>query len=181
MIKIEKTTIDGLLVIQPKVFSDDRGIFFETYNKNEFFINDLKYNFIQDNQSTSKKGVLRGIHYQINHPQTKLIRVIKGEIYDVAVDLRKESKTFGNYFGIILSENNFKQLLIPKGFGHGFYVISDEAIVSYKVDTQYFPNDEGGILWSDKKFNIKWPLIEKNEPFLSDKDKKFSSFLKSGL
>lgn len=174
MIEIIKTEIEGLLIIKPKLFLDNRGSFYESYNKKSLKERGIDIDFVQDNQSISHKGVLRGIHFQKLQPQTKLVRVIKGKIYDVAVDLRKGSKTFGKYFGIILSGNNYKQLLIPKGFGHGFYVMSSEAIVSYKVDTHYIPNDEGGITWNDIDLNIPWPINLK-DPILSDKDRQYTS------
>jgi len=176
MIEITKTSFEGLLLIKPKIHTDNRGVFLEAYNKNDFFDNDICLDFIQENQSVSKKNVLRGIHYQQNHPQTKIIRVVSGKIYDVAVDLRRESITFGKYFGIELSSENQVQLLIPKGFGHAFYVLSNKATVVYKVDSKYVPNDEGGIIWSDKTLNINWPLSCIN-PILSEKDSQYISFL----
>ena len=173
--EIEKTYIDGLLILKPKIHYDNRGSFMETYNLAEYSMNNLMFNFVQDNQSISHKGVLRGIHFQKEHPQTKLIRVIKGAIYDVAVDLRKNSSTFGQYFGIILSSENNKQLLIPKGFGHGFFTMNEDTIVAYKVDTHYVPNDEGGIKWDDAYLNIDWPIEENQLPLLSIKDSCFPS------
>ncbi len=178
MLKIEKTSLEGVLLIKPNVYFDNRGYFLESYNKEEFKINNIDISFVQDNQSVSKKGVLRGIHYQKLHPQTKLVRVIKGIIYDVAIDLRINSKSFGKHFGVVLSDENHYQLLIPKGFGHAFYVLSDEAIVSYKVDTHYVPNDESGLIWSDKFLNIQWPLYDMH-PIISNKDLNYPEITQS--
>ena len=163
--------IEGLCVITPKVHGDSRGYFMESYNANDMKEAGFDINFVQDNQSSSVKGVLRGLHYQINYPQTKLVRVIRGRVFDVAVDLRKNSKTFGKYYGLELSEENHKQFLIPKGFAHGFLVLSDLAEFCYKCDDFYHPNDEGGILFSDPDINIAWPEVDA-ELILSDKDKK---------
>ena len=155
-IKVEKTPIEGLYVITPAVHGDSRGYFTETYNLNDMKEFGLNTVFVQDNQSMSVKGVLRGLHYQINYPQTKLVRVIKGEVFDVAVDLRKGSNTFGKWYGIILSEENKKQFYIPEGFAHGFLVLSDTAEFCYKVSDFYHANDEGGLAWNDPKIGIKW-------------------------
>ena len=155
-IKVEKTPIEGLYVITPAVHGDSRGYFTETYNLNDMKEFGLNTVFVQDNQSMSVKGVLRGLHYQINYPQTKLVRVIKGEVFDVAVDLRKGSNTFGKWYGIILSEENKKQFYIPEGFAHGFLVLSDSAEFCYKVSDFYHSNDEGGLAWNDPKIGIKW-------------------------
>lgn len=155
-IKVEKTPIEGLYVITPAVHGDSRGYFTETYNLNDMKEFGLNTVFVQDNQSMSVKGVLRGLHYQINYPQTKLVRVIKGEVFDVAVDLRKGSNTFGKWYGIILSEENKKQFYIPEGFAHGFLVLSDSAEFCYKVSDFYHANDEGGLAWNDPKIGIKW-------------------------
>ena len=166
--------IRGLCVILPAIHGDSRGYFTETYNKRDMSEAGLNFDFVQDNQSSSVKGVLRGLHFQINFPQTKLVRVIKGSVFDVAVDLRKNSKTFGKYFGLELSAENHKQILIPKNFAHGFLVLSDEAEFCYKCDDFYHPNDEGGIIFSDPDINIAWPKI--NVPFvLSEKDKKLKT------
>lgn len=169
MFTFEKTSIDGVYIITPKKFGDNRGYFMETYNEHDFKENGLNYNFVQDNQSKSSNGVLRGLHFQINHPQAKLVRVIEGEVYDVAVDLRKGSKTYGKYVGVILSAENNKQLMIPKGFAHGFLVLSDSAIFAYKCDDFYHPEDEGGIAFNDPDVNIDWPF--KDNLNLSEKDK----------
>ena len=169
MFTFKKTAIDGVYIITPKKFGDNRGYFMETYNEHDFKENGLNYNFVQDNQSKSSKGVLRGLHFQINHPQAKLVRVIEGEVYDVAVDLRKGSKTYGKYVGVILSAENNKQLMIPRGFAHGFLVLSDNAIFAYKCDDFYHPEDEGGIAFDDPEVNIEWPF--KDNLNLSEKDK----------
>lgn len=169
MFKFTKTEIEGVYVIEPKVFGDNRGYFMETYNEQEFKNNGLDYNFVQDNQSKSKKGVLRGLHFQKTHPQAKLVRVLEGEVFDVAVDLRKGSKTYGKWVGVILSEENKKQFMIPRGFAHGFVVLSETAVFAYKCDDFYHPEDEGGIMWNDPDINIEWPY--KGELLLSEKDK----------
>lgn len=177
--------IEGLTIVEPKVFGDNRGYFMETYNKNDFEEEGLHYDFVQDNQSASKKGVLRGLHFQNNFPQDKLVRVINGEVFDVAVDLRDGSKTFGKWFGVKLSAENKKQFLIPKNFAHGFLVLSDYAEFCYKVTDFYHPNDEGGLMWNDPDIGVEWPFPEgvtANDLILSEKDKVNSSykeFLKS--
>jgi len=162
------TKIEGVYIIEPKVFGDNRGYFMETYNKSDFDRAGLVYDFVQDNQSKSKKGVLRGLHFQVNHPQAKLVRVISGEVFDVAVDLRKHSETYGQWTGVILSAENKKQFMIPRGFAHGFVVLSDTAEFTYKCDEFYHPEDEGGIMWNDPSINIAWPF--KGEILLSLKD-----------
>ena len=169
MFIFNKTEIEGVYVIEPKVFGDERGFFMETYKQSDFEQVGLKYNFIQDNQSRSHKGVLRGLHYQKNFPQAKLVRVIQGEVFDVAVDLRKNSPTYGKWVGVLLSAENKKMFMIPRGFAHGFLVLSDTAEFVYKCDELYHPEDEGGIMWNDSDVNVKWPLNE--EPSLSEKDK----------
>lgn len=169
MFIFNKTEIEGVYVIEPKVFGDNRGYFMETYNEQEFKNNGLDYNFVQDNQSKSKKGVLRGLHFQKTHPQAKLVRVLEGEVFDVAVDLRKGSKTYGKWVGVILSEENKKQFMIPRGFAHGFVVLSETAVFAYKCDDFYHPEDEGGIMWNDPDVNIEWPYH--GELLLSEKDK----------
>ncbi|QSZ27774.1 dTDP-4-dehydrorhamnose 3,5-epimerase [Aceticella autotrophica] len=172
--KFNKTEIDGVYIIEPEVFKDNRGYFMETYNYNDFKEAGLDMVFVQDNQSKSKKGVLRGLHFQKQHPQGKLVRVIKGEVFDVAVDIRKDSKTFGKWAGVILSEENKKQFYIPEGFAHGFLVLSDEAEFCYKCTDFYHPGDEGGIIWNDPDINIDWPLDGFDEIILSEKDKKWN-------
>lgn len=169
MFIFNKTEIEGVFIIEPKVFGDERGFFMETYKQSDFEQAGLKYNFIQDNQSRSHKGVLRGLHYQKNFPQAKLVRVIQGEVFDVAVDLRKNSPTYGKWVGVLLSAENKKMFMIPRGFAHGFLVLSDTAEFVYKCDELYHPEDEGGIMWNDPDVGIKWPLNE--EPSLSEKDK----------
>ena len=171
--------INGLKVIEPAVFGDSRGYFMETYNYNDFAEAGIDCQFVQDNQSASKKGVLRGLHFQINHPQDKLVRVVSGEVFDVAVDLREGSETFGKWFGILLSAENKKQFFVPKNFAHGFIVLSDYAEFCYKVTDFYHPNDEGGILWNDETIGVEWPLPEgmtAENLILSDKDKVNSNF-----
>ena len=152
--------IKGLCLITPTVHGDDRGWFSETYSQRDMEEAGLNITFVQDNQSMSTKGVLRGLHFQKKYPQTKLVRVIKGEVFDVAVDLRKDSATFGRWHGELLSEENKKQLLIPRGFAHGFLVISDTAEFCYKCDDFYHANDEGGIAWNDPEIGIVWPKLE---------------------
>ena len=162
-----KTGIEGVYIIKPKVFEDNRGYFMETFSKNAFskFIN---FNVVQENQSYSRKGVLRGLHFQKGeYAQAKLVRVIKGEILDVAVDIRPNSATFKKYVSVVLSEKNKQMLYIPRGFAHGFEVLSDEAIVVYLVDNIYKRESEAGIIWNDKEINIDWPI---KDPILSEKD-----------
>ena len=162
--------IEGLSVIIPKVHGDERGSFCETYNKRDMQEAGFNVDFVQDNQSRSSKGVLRGLHFQVKYPQTKLVRVVRGAVFDVAVDLRRGSATFGKYYGVELSEDNHRQILIPKNFAHGFLVLSEVAEFCYKCDDFYHPNDEGGIFYADPDINIQWPKID--APFiLSDKDK----------
>lgn len=171
-----KTEIDGVYIIESKVFSDSRGYFFESYKKQDFYDAGLKMEFVQENESKSKKGTLRGLHFQSKNSQGKLVRVIKGKVFDVAVDLRKGSDTFGKYVGVILSEDNKKQLYVPEGFAHGFLVISEEAIFNYKCTNVYSPEYEGGILWCDEDLNIKWPIELVDEMILSPKDKMQKKF-----
>lgn len=161
-INVEKNVggIEGLCVISPAVHGDARGYFMETYSQRDMEENGININFVQDNQSMSVKGVLRGLHFQINFPQTKLVRVIKGAVFDVAVDLRYGSETYGKWYGIELTEENKKQFLIPRGFAHGFLVLSDTAEFCYKCDDFYHPNDEGGLAWNDPEIGIAWPNVE---------------------
>ncbi|MHA1408433.1 MAG: dTDP-4-dehydrorhamnose 3,5-epimerase [Candidatus Heimdallarchaeaceae archaeon] len=167
-----ETPIPDLYIIEPKVFGDERGFFLESYNKFEFEKIGIDNNFIQDNHSKSVKGVLRGLHFQTENVQAKLVRVIKGEVFDVAVDLRKDSSTFGQYYGVKLSEQNKLMFFIPKGFAHGFLSITDEVEFMYKVDDIYNPKADSGIIWNDPDINIQWPLEEigLKEPILSKKD-----------
>lgn len=167
MLKIIKTGIKDLVIIEPQVFEDERGYFFESYKKSEFEKAGLVYDFVQDNQSKSRQGVLRGLHYQKNYSQAKLVRVLDGEVFDVAVDLRKNSPTYGKWFGVVLSSQNKKMLMIPKGFAHGFLVLSKTAVFTYKCDEIYHPEDEGGIIWNDPDIGIRWPM---NDVVLSKKD-----------
>ena len=171
-----KTTLDGLVVLKPTVFKDNRGYFMESYNQKN--INKLlgNVNFVQDNESESSRGVLRGLHFQKPpYTQAKLVRCLKGSVLDVVLDLRKDSKTYGIFENISLTEENKKQLFIPKGFAHGFIVLSKSAIFSYKVDNYYNPDSESGVLWSDLNLNIDWK-INKNEIIVSEKDKNLPTF-----
>lgn len=163
-----KTDIEGVYLVEPKCFGDSRGYFMETYEKNAFDQAGLTYTFVQSNQSKSHKGVLRGLHFQTRKPQAKLVRVVEGEVYDVAVDLRKDSPTYGKYVGAKLSQDNHLMLMIPRGFAHGFLVLSETAVFEYQVDDTYDPGFEGGVAWDDKDIGIAWPL--KGKPSLSNKD-----------
>jgi dTDP-4-dehydrorhamnose 3,5-epimerase len=165
--QIIETEIEEVRIIEPQVFSDDRGYFLETYHLRRFESGGLATVFVQDNLSFSVKNTLRGLHFQVTHPQAKLIQVISGEIFDVAVDIRSTSRTFGRWVGVHLSEHNKRQVFIPKGFAHGFCVLSDSAHVAYKCSNFYAPDDEGGILWSDPAIGIKWPITH---PIVSIKD-----------
>ena len=166
----QETRIKDVFIIDVKTYGDHRGYFMETYKEDDFRQAGLNYRFVQDNQSSSRKGVLRGLHFQKTFPQAKLVRVLKGEVFDVAVDLRKKSDTYGQWVGVLLSEENHRQFMIPRGFAHGFVVISDHAEFAYKCDEKYHPEDEGGILWNDPDVNIKWPDVGK--VILSEKDMK---------
>ena len=166
--------IEGLKIITPQVFGDERGYFMETYQKQDFVEAGITCEFVQDNQSMSRKGVLRGLHFQIQYPQDKLVRVIRGEVFDVAVDLRQGSPTFGQWYGQILSEENNKQFFIPKNFAHGFLVLSDVAEFTYKCSDFYHPNDEGGLAFNDPEIGVKWPFPEDTELILSEKDQKWN-------
>ena len=165
-----KTGIEGLVVVEPKVFGDNRGYFMETYNYNDFKAAGLDMVFVQDNQSKSKKGVLRGLHFQKKNPQGKLVRVVSGEVYDVAVDLRKGSDTYGKWYGVLLSAENKKQFYVPEGFALGFVVMSETAEFVYKCTRFYDPSDEGGLMWNDPEIGIDWPVPENAELLLSEKD-----------
>ncbi|NFE95401.1 dTDP-4-dehydrorhamnose 3,5-epimerase [Clostridium botulinum] len=166
-----KTSIDGVYIIEPKVFGDNRGYFMETYNREQFLEAGLDMIFVQDNESRSTKGVLRGLHFQKKHSQGKLVRATKGEVFDVAVDLRYGSPTYGKYEAVILTEENKKQFYIPEGFAHGFLVLSDEAVFNYKCTDLYAPEYDGGVMWNDNDINIKWPLDKIEDIVLSEKDK----------
>lgn len=189
-IQVIETPIEGLYIIEPKVHEDDRGYFLETYNEKDMQEHGLNMKFVQDNQSMSTKGVLRGLHFQKQYPQGKLVRVIKGKVYDVAVDLRSYSKTYGQWYGVELSEDNKKQFYISEGFAHGFLVLTDTAEFCYKCTDFYHPGDEGGLAWNDPEIGIEWPgligdykgtpapigyKLEDGTPLiLSDKDKKWA-------
>lgn len=172
---IDTTPIEGLRIITPTVFGDSRGFFKEQYVMREYEQAGIAAKFVQDNVSKSTKSVLRGLHFQLKFPQAKLVSVLYGEVYDVALDIRPDSKTFGQHFGLILSDTNHKQFFIPEGFAHGFCVISDEAIFSYKCSDYYHPNDEGGIHHADPSLSIEWPYTDE-QYIVSDKDKLWPSF-----
>lgn len=175
-----ETSIEGVVIVDVKSYGDERGYFMETYKKPDFVAGGIDVDFVQDNQSSSVKGVLRGLHFQINHPQSKLVRVVSGEVFDVAIDLREDSPTYGKWEGVILSAVNKRQFFIPRGFAHGFLVLSDTAEFCYKCDDIYHPNDEGGLMWNDPSIGIKWPALQGDEEFdpskivLSEKDKNYS-------
>ena len=171
-----KTDIEDLYIIEPKVFGDNRGYFMETYNYNDFKAAGLDMVFVQDNQSRSKKGVLRGLHFQKKNPQGKLVRVIEGEVYDVAVDIRPGSKTYGKWHGVLLSKENKRKFYVPEGFAHGFLVLSDVAEFVYKCTRFYDPTDEGALYYADPDIGIDWPIAEGMEILLSEKDKKNGAF-----
>ena len=173
--KFIETGIDDLFIIESQRFGDARGYFMETYNEKDFHDAGLTMRFVQANESRSCKGVLRGMHFQKNFPQGKLVRCTKGEVYDVAVDLRKDSKTYGKWYGVLLSAENKKQFFIPKGFAHGFLVLSENAEFTYKCSDFYHPNDEGGLIWNDPDINVQWPIPEGMELIFSDKDQKWGS------
>jgi len=179
--KFTETGIEGMFVVEPTVFEDNRGYFMETYQENDFKEAGYDLKFVQDNQSKSSKGGLRGLHLQLKYPQGKLVRVIKGEVFDVGVDLRGDSPTYGKWYGEILSEENKKQLYIPPKFAHGFVVLSDEAEFQYKCTEFYHGEDERGIKWDDEDIGIDWPLDGIDEIILSDKDKEWKSFKESQI
>lgn len=168
-----ETGIKDLVIIESKKYGDTRGYFMETYQEASFQQAGLNYRFVQDNQSKSRQGVLRGLHFQKTFPQAKLVRCIEGEVFDVAVDLRKNSATYGKWFGVVLSAEKGNQFMVPRGFAHGFLVLSETAIFSYKCDELYHPEDEGGIMWNDSEVGIIWPY--KGAILLSEKDKKYQS------
>jgi dTDP-4-dehydrorhamnose 3,5-epimerase len=171
--KVSKTPIDGLIIIEPKVFRDSRGLFYEVYSESRYKEHGVLARFVQDNHSVSEKGVLRGLHYQVNPGQDKLVRVVRGEVFDVAVDIRKGSPTYGKWWGLSLSEENNLQLYIPVGFAHGFCVLSDSAEVLYKCSDYYSPQNERGIIWNDPDLAIDWPI---ENPMLSEKDIEYPNF-----
>lgn len=172
-ITVTPCDIEGLYVIEPTVFKDERGYFVETYNQNDMKEAGLDMVFVQDNQSMSTRGVLRGLHFQKQFPQGKLVRVVRGKVFDVAVDLRSDSKTYGKWFGVELSAENMKQFYIPEGFAHGFLVLSDEAEFCYKCTDFYHPGDEGGLAWNDSEIGVEWPLEEGVDLIISEKDQKW--------
>jgi len=169
--RFEKTSIEGVYIIDPTVFGDERGYFMETYQAEEFKAAGIDCTFVQDNESRSKKGVLRGLHFQKKYPQAKLVRVLEGEVFDVAVDIRESSPTYGKWVGVTLSAENKKQFFIPKGFAHGFLVLSETATFAYKCDEFYHPEDEGGIRWDDPMIGVRWPLEDNLQVTISDKDR----------
>lgn len=168
--QIIDTDLDAVKIIEPSVFGDDRGFFLESWNRQAFEAEGLPGNFVQDNHSRSSAGVLRGLHYQVNHPQGKLVRVTRGEVFDVAVDLRKSSPQFGQWVGVLLTESNKRQLWVPEGFAHGFYVVSDTADFQYKCTDYYRPEFERSLKWNDPSVGIQWPIAEGVEPMLAAKD-----------
>ena len=172
-ITVTPCDIEGLYVIEPTVFKDERGYFVETYNQNDMKEARLDMVFVQYNQSMSTRGVLRGLHFQKQFPQGKLVRVVRGKVFDVAVDLRSDSKTYGKWFGVELSAENMKQFYIPEGFAHGFLVLSDEAEFCYKCTDFYHPGDEGGLAWNDPEIGVGWPLEEGVDLIISEKDQKW--------
>ena len=172
-ITVTPCDIEGLYVIEPTVFKDERGYFVETYNQNDMKEAGLDMVFVQDNQSMSTRGVLRGLHFQKQFPQGKLARVVRGKVFDVAVDLRSDSKTYGKWFGVELSAENMKQFYIPEGFAHGFLVLSDEAEFCYKCTDFYHPGDEGGLAWNDPEIGVEWQLEEGVDLIISEKDQKW--------
>ena len=172
---IQETNLPGVLLIEPRVFGDARGFFQETFHEARYREAGIPWSFVQDNHSRSSKGVLRGLHFQLEHPQGKLVRVTQGEVYDVAVDIRHGSPTFGQYYGAVLSDGNHHQLFVPPGFAHGFCVLSDSADFLYKCTDYYYPEDEGGVLWNDSQIAIPWPITDvqlsekdRNNPLLAD-------------
>lgn len=175
------TSIEGVKIVDVNAYGDSRGYFMETYKQSDFVAGGIGCVFVQDNQSSSVRGVLRGLHFQIDHPQSKLVRVVSGKVFDVAVDLRKDSATYGKWEGVVLSAENKRQFFIPRGFAHGFLVLSDSAEFCYKCDDVYHPGDEGGLMWNDPKIGIEWPALDGDDHFdesqlvLSDKDRRHPS------
>ena len=172
------TSIEGVKIVEVKTYGASRGYFMETYKQSDFVAGGIGCVFVQDNQSSSTRGVLRGLHFQIDHPQSKLVRVVSGKVFDVAVDLRKDSATYGKWEGVVLSAENKRPFFIPRGFAHGFLVLSDSAEFCYKCDDVYHPGDEGGLMWNDPKIGIEWPALDGDDHFdgsqlvLSDKDRR---------
>lgn len=178
--KITKTAIPDVLLFEPTIHGDSRGYFMETFRLSHFDSACKTFSFVQDNQSKSSQGTLRGLHYQLNFPQGKLVRVLSGEVFDVAVDIRKNSPTFGKWVGELLSAENHKQLWVPPGFAHGFYVTSETAELSYKCTEYYHPEDDHSLLWNDESLNIDWPLVS-TSPLLSEKDKNAKTLAEAAL
>lgn len=170
------TSIEGVTVVDATAYGDARGYFMETYKAADFAAGGIGCEFVQDNQSASTQGVLRGLHFQIAHPQAKLVRVVEGEVFDVCVDLRPGSPTLGRWEGVVLSAENHRQFFVPRGFAHGFYVMSETAVFCYKCDDIYHPGDEGGLMWDDPDIGVVWPLVDDVEVNLSDKDRIHPSF-----
>lgn len=177
-IKVTPCDIEGLYVIEPMAFGDARGYFMETWNERDMREAGIDVHFVQDNQSMSARGVLRGLHYQKTHPQGKLVRVISGSVFDVVVDLRDESETYGKWFGFELSAENKKQLYIPQGFAHGFLVLTETAVFCYKCTDFYYPEDEAGIIWNDPQIGIDWPIADDMKLIISEKDQNLKPFRK---
>ena len=173
---IIETEFEGVYVIEPKVHADHRGYFVKIYDEEEFKEKGIDVTFVQDDQSCSSKGVMRGLHFQKEHPQGKLVRVVRGKVFDVGVDLRKNSKTYGKWIGVTLSEENKKQFFLPRGFAHGMLSLEDNTIFTYKVDEFYYPEDEGGLVFDDEEIGIEWPLDQIDEVIITDKDKSWKSF-----
>lgn len=180
-ITVSRCPIEGLYIIEPTVFRDERGYFMETYNKREMEEEGLNMDFVQDNQSMSTRGILRGLHFQKEHPQGKLVRAIRGSVFDVAVDLRRDSETYGQWYGLELSAENKKQFYISEGFAHGYLVLSEEAEFCYKVTDFYHPGDEGGILWNDPDIGIRWPSLSGMEPVLLERDRNWKPLRETQL
>lgn len=172
---VVETGISGLLLIKPKVFGDKRGFFYEMFQAQRYRDAGINVNFVQDNVSSSAKNVLRGLHFQTRNPQDKLVSVLVGEVFDVAVDMRPDSATFGQWYGAILNDENHHQLFVPKGFAHGFYVLSDTAIFHYKCSDYYSPSNEAGVMWNDPTINITWPLLD--DPLIAEKDARYIPFV----
>ena len=171
VVRVSKTPIEGLRVVEPQVFEDARGYFMESYHRRDFADAGIDVEFVQDNQARSVKGTLRGLHFQKRHPQAKLVRVLQGRVFDVAVDIRQGSPTFGRWHGEILDAESRRQFFVPVGFAHGYLVLTDTAVFAYKCSDFYHPDDEGGLLWSDPDVGIEWPLQVIGEPLLSEKDR----------
>lgn len=179
--KLIETGIEGMVIIEPQIFSDNRGYFMETWNRREFHDIGLDMDFVQDNQSCSSKGVLRGLHYQTQHAQGKLVRVLQGEVYDVGVDLRPDSLTFCKWYGVYLNDENRKLFYVPPGFAHGFVVLSDRTVFAYKCTDFYYPEYDRGIMYNDPVLAVHWPMNDLQELIISDKDKKLPQFADTPL